>query len=77
MLALSTLEVDEGGQLLLASAGQVYNELAILRPDLVRVLGKNWLWDEYVVGTRTIHCQETNSRLVSQTPKSYHQLKCQ
>lgn len=49
MLALSTLEVDEGGQLLLASAGQVYNELAILRPDLVRVLGKNWLWDEYVV----------------------------
>ena len=49
MLAMSTLEVDEGGQLLLASAGQVYNELAISRPDLVRVLGKNWLWDEYVV----------------------------
>lgn len=45
LFALST--AAEGGQSKLASSWRVYNELASTRPDLIRTLAEDWVFDRY------------------------------
>jgi hypothetical protein len=49
ILALYSRTVDPAGAGLLASSWQVYNELALARPDIVRTLSEEWVWDTYVL----------------------------
>lgn len=38
-----------GGESLLASSGQIYNEIAASRPDIIHVLADDqWIFDEFV-----------------------------
>jgi len=47
ILALYSSTVDPAGAGLLASSWQVYNELALARPDIIRTLSEEWVWDTY------------------------------
>jgi hypothetical protein len=47
ILSLYSITVDPAGAGLLASSWQVYNELASTRPDIVRTLSEEWVWDTY------------------------------
>ncbi|KAK3332621.1 hypothetical protein B0T19DRAFT_448578 [Cercophora scortea] len=48
IIALFALgEAAEGGQSYLSSSWKVYNELAALRPDLIRTLAEPWPYDEF------------------------------
>ncbi|KAK3290241.1 uncharacterized protein B0H64DRAFT_412939 [Chaetomium fimeti] len=59
ILALFALDVsDTGGETMIVSSSQLYNELAATRPDLLAELGKNWVFfhsqDYYSDGTPLI-----------------------
>lgn len=48
LIALMALQVaEEGGVSRISSGGQVYNELAAMRPDLIETLSKPWPLDSF------------------------------
>lgn len=59
ILALFALDVsDTGGETMIVSSSQIYNQLAAMRPDLLAELGKDWAFfhsqDYYTDGTPLI-----------------------
>ena len=46
ILALYALDLaQEGGRTLVSSAWQLYNDLAVGRPDILQTLADNWVLD--------------------------------
>ena len=57
----------QGGESKLASSWQVYNELAKTRPDLIKILAEDWVFDGQAITIRNLK-NSLLTKIVSETP---------